>query len=522
MYSVKVLLRVAAAVSAGFCVQQSSFANPYLPDKPWIMPFDVNQRYRPPELPPAPPEDPSQRDIYEFAWRTFIALNWPYKIGGPRGEPDPGLPLAPIANSAEPNQVVVWETYMSPETVFVHPQQWPVVWGQPDFTGLERESKPPCYTQGYAYGIPFAPGINQPYTDANVPTGPVVDQNGNYLRVEVTQSQPYFRYIKQFDYYDADIQTTAVRKYIRYANAHKAAPPPVTSPGEEAKYFQPLPTGLEFYLDNLPLYAQQGMTEVKAAWKVLKTDGENPDIPGRYFRRMLQFPLPDGSLSEPTLMGLVGFHIHRVTPFGHLPSTFEQVDNVKIHRRIADPLPRPKHPALNPGGEFGRPARYPNGYEVNGEAGVAGVIPLPYKEGESLIPKGEREQVNVSRFTPIPPDVHMVNYRYQTLLKDSVWSYYQLIGTQNKNLRTPNRHLGPGIPGPQHSNVQNLINTTLETYTQKGFSCARCHLNAFPHGVDSFPPYEKRFEDLHVMSFLLLLAKSGSGPVPEQECGKPY
>ena len=127
--------------------------------------------------------------------------------------------------------------------------------------------------------------------------------------------------------------------------------------------------------------------------------------------------------------------------------------------------------------------------------------------------------VNVSRVTPIPPAVQMVNFKYQTLLKDSVWSYYQLIGTQQKNLKTPNYHLGPGIPGPQHSNVQNLVNTTLETYTQKGFSCARCHLNAFPYGVESFPPYEKRYEDLHVMSFLLLNAKSGSKPQETSECG---
>ncbi|SDZ77684.1 hypothetical protein [Microbulbifer marinus] len=518
MDSFKAVLRVCAAA---LIVQQGALASPYLAEKPWIMPFDVNQRFRPQNPHQTPPEDPSQRDIYEFAWQSFIALNWPYKVGGVRGQPDPKVPLAPIANTTNPDKVVVWETYMSPETVFVHPQDWPVVWGQPDFSGLLRVSKPPCYVGGYQYGQPFAPGINQPYTNANVPTGPVVDQNKEYLRVEVTLSQPYFNYIKQFGYYDADTQTSAVKKYIQFANDTGDAPPPAIKPSDDASRFQPLPTGLEFYLDGLPKYALQGMTEVKAAWKVLKTEGEGADIPGRYFRRMMQFPQPDGSLSEPMLMGLVGFHIHRVTPFGHLPSTFEHVDNVRVRKRRFDPLPVPKHPALNPGRGNGRPVRYANGYEVNGESGVAGVIPLPYKQGDSLIPIDEREQVNVSRVTPIPRDVQRVNYKYQRLLKDSVWSYYQLIGTQNKNLETPNRHLGPGIPGPQRSNVQNLVNTTLETYTQKGFSCARCHLNAFPQGVSSFPPYEKRFEDLHVMSFLLLNAKPGSQPPGKFECLKP-
>ena len=512
-----------AVLLAGLTWQQA-VAGDYRPHKPWIMPFDVNQSYRPGDRHKYPlrrPEPPSQQDIYHFAWQTFIALNWPYKTGGPRGEPDPRGSLAGISNTFQPDDIVVWETYMSPETVFVHPQEWPVEWGQPDFVGLQRIGKPPCYSNSYAYGRIFAPGINQPYTNAKVPTGPVLDQNGKYLRVEVTQNQSYFTYIKQFGYYDADVQARAVKKYIDFANKYQRAPEPASMPHEYAGRFQPLPAGTEFYLDQLPPYARQGMTEVKAAWKVLKTEGEDADIPGRYFRRMMQFPQPDGSLTEPTLMGLVGFHIHRVTPFGHLPSTFEHVDNVRLRESRHDPLPLPKHPALNPGGGRSKPARYPNGYEVNGEGGVAGVIPVAYKAGDSLIPAEEREVVNVSRVTPIPREVQAVNRKYQRLLKDSVWSYYQLIGAQNKNLETPNRHLGPGIPGPQHSNVQNLVNTTLETYTQKGFSCARCHLNAFPHGVDSFPPYEKRFEDLHVMSFLLLNAKSSSAPAGDSGCIAP-
>ena len=111
------------------------------------------------------------------------------------------------------------------------------------------------------------------------------------------------------------------------------------------------------------------------------------------------------------------------------------------------------------------------------------------------------------------------------MLADTVWRYYQLVGAQNESGTLdnpfwqeanpdkvenpflgpgiPNENLGPGIPGPQYSNTTDLVNTTLESYTQPGFSCARCHINAFPQGVTAFPPYEKRFEPLHVMSFLL-------------------
>ncbi|MFV8782542.1 hypothetical protein ACNKU7_08985 [Microbulbifer sp. SA54] len=492
---------------------------------PWLLPFDLNHPGYPadPDNYQTPPAQ--QQDTYDFAWQSFIALNWPWKEGGPGGQPDPGAKLAGIANNATPHPIVVWESYMQPETAFTPPQYWPVNWGNPEFAELQRQPSPPCYSNSYVYGRPFAAGINQPYTNSNVPTGPLVDQNKEFVRVEVLLSQPYFRYIKQFKYYDADNQILAVNNFIEYANEHEAAPIPARNPYDDSSKFQPLPTGLEFYLRDLPLYARQGITEVKAAWKVLKTSGPDADIPGRYFRRILQFPLPDGTLSEPKLMGLVGFHIHRVTPFGHLPSTFEHVDNVRLQKRFNDPLPLPAHPALNPGIEGGQflagAPQYPNGYEVDGRSGEAGLIPPAFKLGDLLPQKSDIKQVNVSRETPIPADVQLANRKYQWLLRDTVWSYYQLIGTQNKNLQAPNRHLGPGIPGAQHSNVQNLVNTTLETYTQKGFSCSRCHLNAFPHGVSVFPPYEERFEALHVMSFLLLNAKSGQEENPQIGCSMP-
>ena len=519
--SKEIVALTCALTVAGFCHGNG------LPswETPWLLPFDINQ--------PGYPADPdnyqtpqaTEQDTYDFAWRSFIALNWPWKVGGPGGQPDASAKLARIANNTKPHPIVVWESYMEPQTAFTPPKYWPVNWGNPVFTNLQRQPSPPCYSNSYVYGRPFAPGINQPYTNSNVPTGPLVDQNKEFVRVEVLMSQPYFRYVKQFKYYDADNQIIAVNNYIDYANEFDAAPQPAQGPNDDSSKFQPLPTGLEFYIRDLPPYARQGITEVKAAWKVLKTEGPDADIPGRYFRRTLQFPLPDGNLSEPKLMGLVGFHIHRVTPFGHLPSTFEHVDNVRLQKRFNDPLPLPPHPALNPGNQgslpYGAAPQYPNGYEVGGKSGEAGLIPATFKQGDTLPPKSEIAQVNVSRQTPIPLAVQITNRKYQWLLRDSVWSYYQLIGTQNKNLTVPNPHLGPGIPGAQHSSVQNLVNTTLETYTQKGFSCSRCHLNAFPHGVTVFPPYEKRFEDLHVMSFLLLNAKSGQEENPQMGCAIP-
>lgn len=505
--------------------------SPYAPlVDPWLLPFDVGQKL------PSDPYlyQPSQNQMNEFAWDSFLALNWPYLATqangeqGFRGQPDPDAPAVPIFGNANVNgtsPTVVWETYMVPGDVFTNPVGWNVEWGSPDFASLTtgiRELRPPSYNGQ------FAPGINQPYTHANVPTGPVVDQNKNYLRYEVTMNQSYFNYIKTFDYYNANTQKTVVGNYVNYAWDNGTAPPK-----GDPQYFQPVPTGTEGYVMTQPDYAQQGMVEIKAAWKVLVTDGDNPDVVDRYFRRMMKIPQPganpDGSANTTyvtRLMGLVGFHIHRVTQHGHLPSTFEHVDNVELFKVGGDPLPLPRTPSLNPGGN----ASYPNGYEVGGLTGQPGLIPMAFMINENLPPSDQIPTINVSRATPIPDSVKAVNARYQDIMKDTVWRYYQLVGTQNEsgvsnnnvywkednpgkapnpNLGPgiPNTNLGPGIPGPQYSNTTNLVNTTLESYTQPEFSCARCHINAFPQGVGPFPPYENRFKALHVMSFLLLNAQ---------------
>ncbi|HMB60662.1 MAG TPA: hypothetical protein VKN35_12180 [Xanthomonadales bacterium] len=515
-------------VSPGFI--QPAHAQPVTdPVKPWIMPFDIGQEFQDDPI----VEQPTQEQVYEFAWQSFIALNWPYLVSddsgnpGQRGQPDGNANPIPIFTTPTSTQspIVVWETYMVPPDVFVEPIGWDVVWSTPDFFDVESQLqslRPPGYNGN------FAPGINQPYTHANVPTGPVVDQNKEYLRYQVTLNQSYFNYISTFKYYDGYQQEIAVKKFLDNAWNPGGAPP-----CDDTSCFQAVPKGTEDYLQGQPDYARQGMVEIKAAWRVLQTEGENADILERYFRRRMRMPMPDGTYEE-KLFGLVGFHIHRVTPFGHLPSTFEHVDNVELSFNPNDPLPLPPTPSLNPGREgyeqgdgewaFQPWPAYPNGYEVDGLTGQPGLIPPPFTQGDPVLPKDQRRTINVSRSTPIPMAVQKINQRYQSRYRDSVWRYYQLIGTQGKsgtennpfvegenpNLGPgiPNTDLGPGIPGPQQSNTTNLVNTTLESFTQPGWSCARCHINAFPQGVTAFPPYESRFTPLHVMSFLLLNAQS--------------
>lgn len=465
---------------------------------PYLLPFDLD----PPC--PAPGQSalprPTQADAYRFAWDSFIALNWPHAPGGKPGQPDASGRLAPIDHAAVSPGPVVWQSYPTPGKVF----------GQPSgcASAPPADGVPVIDHLAAGYTRHLADGINQPYTHANHPTGPLADLNGNFLRVQVTMSPSFARYVHFFKYQDPEVQRNAVKAFLAYVESHPNAPPPL-KPGEDPVYFEPLPTGTEFYLredGNLGSYNVRGLTEVKAAWKVLEPHGDFPDVVSRFYRRKIRFCLPDGTLSEPTLVGLVGLHVHRVTPScGHLASTFEHVDNTRVARLPCDRTRRPTHPNLNPGPRSAAPPPYANGYQVDGKQGVAGLIPDPILKGAPL-PQAPR--TFVSRVVAVPAEVKAINRRYQNgpLLRNSVWRYYRLIGAQNRNLDAGNRHLGPGLAGAQASNTQNLINTTLETYTQRGYSCARCHVNALPVGVTTPPPFEEKYSRLRVASFLLLRA----------------
>ena len=476
-------------------------------DEPWIMPFDIDQHF--PDDPP--PLVSQQSQVYDFMWRTFVALNWLQLDGGARAEPDPSQDLAPWDDADQSQGPVVWQSYLRPNEVFVKPKEWPLFWNDPPVTPqpvcppapLLEPSIVNSFSTNYSDN---SDGLNQPFIQANYATGPVIDQNGNYLRYEVGLNQAYFTYIGHFRYYDARRQKFAVERYIDFVKENGVAPDPSNS--RHAKYFQPLPNGTEAYLQNLPDYALQGMVEWKAAWKILGGD----DVPERFYRRFVYFLNPDGSCTGPFLAGLVALHIHRVTrSLGHIGTTFEQVDNTQLQpdysaAQVAGAAALPPHASLNPGGEVS--PIYPNGYEVcdsdgnNCESGKAGILPELVKDGETL--PLDPPITNVVRQAPIPDDVQETNAAWREKLAGSVFFYYQMIGAQNANIDEPNPNLGPGVRGAQVSSTNQLINTALESYTQRGWSCALCHQNASPLGVSlPLPPFQEEYDALHTISFLL-------------------
>jgi len=481
-----------------------------LPPESWLMPFDIGQRHRP--AGDIPPVVTQQDQVYDFIWQSFIALNWPQLPSGSRGEPDTQATLAPWNDDPTSPGPVVWETYRRPNEVFTRPAEWPIQWNDPPQQQCGAGSADIVIASSTQYGT-HSDVLNQPFDQANYPTGPVADQNGNYLRYEVGLSQAFFSYISHFRYYRQPKQRGAVKRFERFVERYGSAPAPSNNPS--TPYFQEIPNGTEGYLTtafDLPEYAHTGIVEWKSAWKRL----EGSDDPQRFYRRSAYFVNPNGLCEGPHLVGLVGLHIHRRTQFGHVGATFEQVDNVRLQpeyssQQVPGATPLPPHASLNPGGEIS--PILPNGYEVcdsqgqNCQGGVGGGIPAPIPSG-ALLPL-DPAITNVVRQVEIPVPVQASNAKWRLLLEGSVFFYYQLIGTQNPNVEAPNPTLGPGVLGAQASNTNNLINTALESYTQQGYSCAGCHQNAAPLGVSlPFPPIEQRFRPLHTISFVLQNAKT--------------
>ena len=445
-----------------------------------IMPLAFDEMHDP---------EAQQAEFYDFMWQSFIAVNWPADPDGRRGQPDMDSSILDMTGSGD-LPLTVWETYKEPSEVFTKPEYWAEAaeWNSPRFRpGSNTGAR---HLLGYLEGLTeYATDYNQPYF-FDEKTGPLIDQNGGYVRYEVAFNEAFFTYIRHFGYYNADEQARAVQAYLAGDRSESAFQrPPHGNPAE---------LGRGGYLHALPEYARQGLVDVKAAWRVL--DPAKGDRLERYLHRNI---IVDDYGTEET-MGLVALHILRWTPNGYDPetgkqggyvaSTFEHVDNVR-----ADFEP---YPGLKPSFNDGLPPSL-----EQAEYGFEGDIPTHAME---LVP----EPVDIYRVTPLPPAVKAVNQKYQSELlnsgsEKSVFAYYELIGTQNPHPgntfkfdtvaeRNLNGHQGPTTG--KYSNTNNLINAALESYTQKNFSCILCHSRARPIGVP-----EKAWEEDHfkVLTFLL-------------------
>ena len=330
------------------------------------------------------------QEYINYAWRSFIALNWPARkpLGGAnRGQADTSVGTYP--GSAQP---VVWETWPYTGQVFLPSGNWkklpdhahttdypqwtqlpippsfPVISQDGKITSYESPKPPSCASRAEQEGVLLLQAINQPGESIrHGPVGPLYDQDGNSVRYQVGLNRAYFEYVRAHEYYQAA----------------KQAPPPsfVALPQDEP--------------------GKPGMIEYKSAWKVLD---EKEQKSGRFYTRkafFLSLPWKESASSpvqagecftdgkdEPVLytVGLVAFHIHRRTYFGHVAMTFEQVDNVEVDPSLFDFTSSLPTPSFNPGLFSEKPPPY-------GKRGFTGEKPevIRRSEGEPVpCPAGRR------------------------------------------------------------------------------------------------------------------------------------
>lgn len=414
----------------------------------WLMPQDVANANN----------NPVEGDWLNLGWQTFLALNWPAQSGGIGGQPNTHASIT--APTATP-YTTVWQTYLSKDQVFLENGANPGTWDHPTHARPTTNKGLPILG-GFAKAVSSASISDDTFEEAFI-DWPLIDQQTNYVLFEIRLNQSEFTYLSQTGYYDAARQIAAF-------------------PTNGTPTFVPMPTNAP----ALPVWAQQGALEIKAAWRILVP---GTDTFSRYFQMPGYYETPDGKVLGPVTFGLVGFHILRLTPSTGSTwywATFEQVDNVDGPR-----------PSFNPGGGVSYP---PYGFQGEPTRITSGK-PLP-----------ANPPVGVSRPTPIGLEVQQTNQIYQAALAGTPWQYYQLIQVQFP-VSGPN----PPATVPISSagtNTRDMRNVTMETYAYKinKPNCTDCHGQfGFPQMTDAAKSLYQTNGDYQIFTFLLGDAQMSAG-----------
>lgn len=384
------------------------------------------------DVPSLKPDVNAFPEVDNFAWRAFIALNWP-SLTDPdhRGVPDRGKTLG------DPGPRV-WETFKARYELFqVGPDGRPIA--PPPWATYEAAN--PCGADVDPRAKTLA--AFDPFMDFNqfalpgAPSNPLVAQNRTYTRYETRINEPEY-------------SALALNGWSQGQNL----PDP----------------------DN-PARLPAGSIAVKAAWRLL-TAADTPAVRARYYvvknanvvdvAKTLAARRVVCSKGD---VALVGLHIVIRTPRRPqgLWSSFEHVDNVP---------PVGAGEAREPDA---RDAGVPYSY-FDASKPQLGLWP-PLGSTDTLPvsldrpPRNDPAPMQVVRRHPIHPSTMTMNRAYWALpgIKGTVWEHYMLVANQwptYTHLVSPHND---GVYFPERRK-ENLVNTTLETYLQDPpSSCMSCH-----------------------------------------------
>jgi hypothetical protein len=454
MRALAVILCAVSLTSTGFAQSSSSPrstpANP--PGRSFPLPFSSDLPYDV-DLPTVQLLDrqghllEAQREFDILAWQAFIALNWPADRSG---KPIRGKTIADAAGDR------VWSFWRPASSVFLPDGAPPKPWA----ANAAAMAGPPLFRSKAAWRQ-HATAADENFQAFS---GPLVDQNGKWVRYQVLMNHEEFDYIVQNRLYSLDGQVAFSRR--------------------------PDGNQIAFPVDDRR-HGRHGAIEVKFAWKEL---GANDD-PSRFFTSHIQVvtaePFPPGQKEPQTreiVAGLVGMHIAMRTRSSPewIWATFEQIDNVR-----ANPLPDGKQSHPN----FSNPQlRIPPNVLPARNAIIDPHTGSPEKadppQATTWIESLTTTPVQVERIAvptqgtlnqfdqQIAASTAELNRQVQRALlqQHSVFGYYELIGTQ-----WPVHPNAPAFAGGEGSAPESithktpgdmvpvfLVNTTMETYFQKG------------------------------------------------------
>lgn len=457
-----------AAAPAATAQRPQNATNPTYLDFPLpfssSLPYDVNiealralsdtpEQPNPPYTIPDQNVPEAQRWFDIFSWQTFLALNWPAL---PTGEPNNQLNLA---DATTPR---VWEYYVDASQVYLKDGAKPAPWK----SAVAASQKKTFWMSGMSVGTPhdkegagdgdfIVPTIGGASGSLQAFTGPMIDQQGKWVRYQAAMNQVEFDYIVQNQLYNLEGQ-------IAYTAKNQ-----IVFPSNQGT-------------------SKRGAMEIKMSWKQMS----DQDDPARFLVRKAKVVPLTGDPYEADF-GLVGMHITAKTESSPtwIWATFEQVDNTNVNDLEKDSRGRALRPTFfnpdNPSIPVNTLAPK-NAAPVNQYSPATGQddgAPVFTSWDESLT----TNPTQTTMVLPIPKATDALNAQVRAALRQlgSVFQYYELIGTQwpvapsfpGFTNGVANQSDGRLLPSSHESILYKipgkvvpvfLVNTTMETFFQTG------------------------------------------------------
>lgn len=390
------------------------------------------------EMDPKPPKGDIERiklqRVYDmFSWQSFLAISWPVD---PHCTGEHCTQDKLTYDSGIPR----WATWKERYEVFKEDGSKPEVWHAPRTT---IPPTTPALSTTLMTSLDKSTRILYLIKQANSEL-PLWDQNGNIVYYEILMNETLFDDITSQELYHLQGQINL------YKERDSGSGP------------------LRIFTWGNVNRAEVGAIALKLAWKIIDESKDNPErfytMPAYVLVRKdannWECDNENGANCEwqPRTVGLVGLHIAHKTFSSNqwVWSTFEHIDNVQVNDLEVVAY-----------AENGKTLK-PSFNNLSCETCPVNVEPEPS-------PDDGLRKTQVMRVIPISEATAQLNDQVHELLPaDSVWRYYELVGTQyasapadapvppDNGLASLTNNSG-GKPEPVY-----LVNSVLETYDQKG------------------------------------------------------